>query len=224
MAILDSPSAQRNKEPIWNILSSKVIPLLVVKNDHEIQKQNIRVLEIAAGCGVHTEYFAQNLGREFNSLWYLPTDPEVVSQISIQERIKDTGLDKMGVCPAVSLTLNVNGFVEESSSFVKNDEIDLILCINMIHISPWEATVGLMKEAQKKLRKGGVLFCYGPYKQDGTAVESNLNFDRSLKSRDASWGIRDLEQVQQLAKENGLECIQTVEMPANNLSVLFQKL
>ena len=104
------------------------------------------------------------------------------------------------------------------------NSLDLITNINMIHISPWSATQGLMKTSSELLRPGGILYCYGPYKVNGTAVESNLNFDQSLKSRDASWGVRDLEEVIKEAERRGLKHVQTVEMPANNLSVLYQKL
>jgi len=100
---------------------------------------------------------------------------------------------------------------------------DLVLCINMIHISPWKATLGLMACAGKSLRKGGTLMCYGPYKVDGTAVESNLRFDESLKSRNSDWGVRNIEDVIDAAKKEGLSYVDRIEMPANNMSVLFCK-
>lgn len=80
-----------------------------------------------------------------------------------------------------------------------------------------------MKLSSKLLRKGGILYCYGPYKVNGTAVQSNLNFDVSLKSRDSSWGVRNLEDVVEEAERHGLKLFKTIEMPANNLSVLYQK-
>ena len=101
--------------------------------------------------------------------------------------------------------------------------LDMITNINMIHISPWAATQGLMRVSSELLRPGGILFCYGPYKVNGTAAESNLRFDESLKSRDASWGVRDLEEVIREAERWGLTHVKTVEMPANNLSVIYQK-
>ena len=93
----------------------------------------------------------------------------------------------------------------------------------MIHISPWEATLGLMKEASKRLSDTGCLYCYGPYRENGTAVESNIKFEGWLKSKDAGYGLRDLEKVCSVAEENGLKLVKRVEMPANNLSLLFQK-
>eukprot|EP00568_Trieres_chinensis_P009756 CAMPEP_0183310042 /NCGR_PEP_ID=MMETSP0160_2-20130417/28511_1 /TAXON_ID=2839 ORGANISM="Odontella Sinensis, Strain Grunow 1884" /NCGR_SAMPLE_ID=MMETSP0160_2 /ASSEMBLY_ACC=CAM_ASM_000250 /LENGTH=81 /DNA_ID=CAMNT_0025474185 /DNA_START=1 /DNA_END=246 /DNA_ORIENTATION=+ len=80
-----------------------------------------------------------------------------------------------------------------------------------------------MSCASAALKPGGMLYCYGPYKVGGTAVESNLRFDLSLRMRDPSWGVRDIEEVTKVAKENGLELWRTVEMPANNLSVIFRK-
>lgn len=132
------------------------------------------------------------------------------------------------VAPAQCLTLDENGIVEDGSFFFTGDDgvedrVDVMVCINMIHISPWSATRGLMRVAGDKLCSNGVLFCYGPYKVGGTTAESNFKFDASLKSRDPSWGVRDLEEVIKVAEDCGLRHEKTVEMPANNLSVVFRK-
>jgi hypothetical protein len=130
----------------------------------------------------------------------------------------------------MSLSLNENGLDNEDGKYFdtwKGGEdmgFKLILCINMIHISPWEATIGLFRLAKENVVSGGILYCYGPYKVGGTAVESNLAFDRSLKSRNSAWGIRDLEMVTTLAEENGFQLQEKIEMPANNLSVIFKKI
>lgn len=168
-AILDSPSAQRNKEPIWHVLKEKVLPLLSSEDGP------IGILEIAAGCGVHLEHFAKRLQEQGNPPFhYFPTDLDATSRASIQARIEQSKLTAHVETP-MSLTLNEDGIVEtETISALEAQEVELIICINMIHISPWDATRGLMKLASNKLRKGGVLFCYGPYKVGGTAVESNL--------------------------------------------------
>lgn len=167
MAILDSPSAQRNKEPIWNALLEKVLPLLP-------NEQPLNVLEIAAGTGVHTEYFATKLSERDQSFQYFPSDLDATSRASIQARMEQSKLTNNVKAP-LCLTLNADGIIEtETVSALTDKELDLIICINMIHISPWDATRGLMKLAGNMLNKGGVLFCYGPYKEGGTAVESNL--------------------------------------------------
>jgi SAM-dependent methyltransferase len=167
MARLDSPSAQRNKEPIWGVLSTKVLPLLLKEED-----VNLNILEIAAGVGVHTEYFALELVGEIPSFQWFPTDPDEASRASIEAHISDARLASL-VRDPLPLTLDKNGIMEPSTVSALPD-LDVIICINMIHISPWEATIGLMKTASQKLRKGGILLCYGPYKEGGTAVESNM--------------------------------------------------
>mmetsp|Transcript_10683 Transcript_10683/g.16258 ORF Transcript_10683/g.16258 Transcript_10683/m.16258 type:complete len:287 (-) Transcript_10683:38-898(-) len=239
-AILESPSAERNKGPIYDmVLGSKVFPTLMENNDDK----KIRVLELAAGCGVHSTYFVSTALAEGMSIDWHPSDPDLEARLSIDARVQRDNLAD-SIRPANGWILgkaggtacndgtrdkgdagaNNNGVggVEADYSQYHN-YFDLVTCINMIHIAPWEATIGLMECAGKTLRKGGILLCYGPYKIGGTAVESNLNFDRSLKSRDSRWGVRNLEDVIEEAKKAGLTFDSYTEMPANNLSVLFRK-
>jgi len=241
MSKLDSPSAQRNKEPIWQILSTKVIPDLV-ETSHQKEDGPLRILEVAAGCGVHTEHFASNLLQQLDNssasnsenlpflpFQWFPTDPDETSRSSIQCYIDESfNGDVLGsvVQPPMPLTLDADGIQQEptSSTLLSSDQkLDLIICINMIHISPWDATLGLFKLAGQSLSGNGVLYCYGPYKEGGTAVESNLNFDTNLKSRNPLWGVRDLEQVVDVAKKEGFVLTEKIEMPANNLSLLFRR-
>jgi hypothetical protein len=137
----------------------------------------LRILEIAAGSGVHTEYFALQFLRSHNVEWY-PTDPTDEARNSIQCYIDDNA-DQLSqvVLRPLELTLGSSGIQEEATSaalFSSGSKLDLIICINMIHISPWEATLGLMRVAGESLSDTGCLYCYGPYKIGGTAVESNL--------------------------------------------------
>jgi SAM-dependent methyltransferase len=169
---LDSPSAQRNKEVIWNVLESNVFSTLSTPKDgHEF-----RVLEIAAGTGVHSHYFCQKILEKqrqtpFPSVKWIPTDPQSESRESIEAYREDVS---EVLSPPLEVSLNENGIVESNLS-LDSGTFDLIVCINMIHISPWEATIGLMKVAQRLLKPGtGILYCYGPYREGGTAVESNL--------------------------------------------------
>lgn len=178
-AKLDSPSAQRNKDFIWNILSQKIFSTMPPS------EKPLRILEIAAGCGVHVEHFATQLASSSSSSsfeWY-PTDLDEESRKSIEGYIQDGKLNHVGVQPPLCLTLDANGIKETEtlSILFPEDEaasttsLDLMICINMIHISPWSATLGLMKLAGERLKdETGVLYCYGPYKEGGTAVESNL--------------------------------------------------
>ncbi len=101
---------------------------------------------------------------------------------------------------------------------------DAVVCINMIHISPWRSTEALMAGAAKVLPPGGVLFLYGPYKENGAhTAPSNETFDASLRARNPEWGVRDLDDVRELAAMHGLDFAERVAMPANNLSVVFRR-
>lgn len=171
---LESPSAERNKDPIWGVLSTKVIPNL--SND-----KPWTILETAAGAGVHTEYFASKLLQEKSAFVWHGTDPTEESLQSIAARVAEhSGLDAVVALPK-KLTLGASGVDKDASCSdpLPDDSLDILLSINMIHISPWEATLGLMKVAGERLREpsdasdGGYLYCYGPYKQEGIIVPSN---------------------------------------------------
>lgn len=104
------------------------------------------------------------------------------------------------------------------------EQADAILCINMVHISPWSATEGMMAGAGRLLPAGAPLYLYGPYFQAGEdAVESNVAFDRSLRERNPDWGIRQVGDMIDLAGKNGLKFMSATPMPANNLSLIFRK-
>eukprot|EP00551_Chaetoceros_affinis_P002673 CAMPEP_0203644582 /NCGR_PEP_ID=MMETSP0088-20131115/10008_1 /ASSEMBLY_ACC=CAM_ASM_001087 /TAXON_ID=426623 /ORGANISM="Chaetoceros affinis, Strain CCMP159" /LENGTH=248 /DNA_ID=CAMNT_0050501161 /DNA_START=305 /DNA_END=1051 /DNA_ORIENTATION=- len=246
MAHMDSPSAQRNKGPIWSVLQKQIPDLITaLSSDTDGDKDEVptlQVVEVAAGVGVHTVHFASQMVAEFGKSiklkWY-PTDPDMPSRFAIgvkvmeEEQSPSPDNKSWKECihlPALPLTLAKDGIVEEIqgsginySSILEDGKISLITCINMVHISEWQATIGLFKVAAQKLMENGILYLYGPYKVDGSAVESNLNFDASLKARNADWGVRDLESVVALAKENGFSLQEKIEMPANNLSLIFHK-
>lgn len=215
--------------------------------------QPSQILETAAGAGVHTEYFASKWLEEVVAaaegddskdsqqqqqqqeskpppfVWY-PTDPSEEALESIRARMEDETNNNFGgvLAPPLKLTLGSSGILKEESSesIHHKDPLDLVLSINMIHISPWEATLGLMKVAGKNLRDdgNGYLYCYGPYKQDGVVVPSNESFDRSLKSRDPGWGVRDLKEVVKAAEMEGFELVEKIDMPANNTSLIFRRI
>ena len=103
-------------------------------------------------------------------------------------------------------------------------KIDAIVNINMIHISPWNACLGLMSGADRVLSSGGILYLYGPFKRDGKhTAPSNQAFDRSLKASNPEWGVRDITEVAEVAENHGLELQEIISMPANNFSVVWQK-
>ena len=171
MSKRQSPAAERNKEPIWQVLSTKVIPNAATSGEDVL-----RVLEIGAGAGVHVAHFGSLLRESGRVFQWFPTDMEESYRQSIEVYIDEAGLvqPQQLVLPPISLTLNEDGIVEdETKKALADGSFDVVVSINMIHISPWQATQGLMKEAKQKLKSGGMLFTYGPYKVGGTCVESN---------------------------------------------------
>jgi hypothetical protein len=114
--------------------------------------------------------------------------------------------------------------LDAASSTWPVDRADAIITINMIHISPWQATEGLLRGAGRCLPAGGLFFLYGPFRREGHPfAQTNLDFDASLRARDPAWGIRRLEDVANLAGQSGLILTSVIEMPANNLSVVFRR-
>ena len=167
------------------------------------------VLEVASGSGEHVVHFA----RELPGLAFQPSDPDPAALASTAAWREEAALDNL--LPPIAL---------DAAATWRIDEADAILCINMIHISPWEATVGLMRGAGKVLASGGLLYLYGPYRRAGHPIgPSNAAFDESLKARDPCWGLRQLEDVEACAADHGLRLSRVVEMPANNLSVVFRR-
>ena len=140
------------------------------------------ILETAAGAGVHTEFFASKLLETDNNFVWHATDPTEEALQSIAARVQEHSSLENVVAVPKKLTLDASGIGQiesDDENPAPENPLDLVLCINMIHISPWEATLGLMKVAGSKLREpssgndGGYLYCYGPYKQDGKIVPSN---------------------------------------------------
>jgi hypothetical protein len=191
-----APAAARNRQPILDVLTRFVQP-------------GARVLEIASGSGEHAVFLADGLKV---ASWQ-PTDPDPASRTSIDAWRTFAHDDR--ILRALELD-------------VVRDEIwpsaDLVLCINMIHIAPWEACVALMRGAARALSRGGLLCLYGPYKREGAhTAPSNAEFDASLRSRNPAWGVRDLEAVLKEAESNHFRTEEIVPMPANNLSVVLRR-
>ena len=170
-----------------------------------------RLLEVATGTGGHGLAFA----RSYPGLSVLPTDfnNDAVKALADWQaaHVPDNFLPPLRLDAAEAATW-------------PDDQFDVVLCINMIHISPWSATVGLMKLAGERLvRPGGLLALYGPYTEaDVETAPSNLAFHESLRARDPAWGLRALEDVVSEARLNGLRLTRRVALPANNLGLLFR--
>lgn len=170
------------------------------------------VLEIGSGSGEHSIYFA----GLFPHLDWQPSDPDPLNLDSIQAWIDA----EMPDAPNIRRPLAINA----SDAILPIDAADVVICTNVIHISPWDATEGLMRNAGALLPPGGILYLYGPYKIDGKhTAPSNESFDHSLRSQNETWGVRNLEDVCTEAAKNGLVFAERVEMPSNNQSVIFRK-
>jgi hypothetical protein len=195
-----SPAAERNRQPILAVLE-QVLPAAGT------------VLEISSGTGEHITFFASRLSH----LQWLPSEPQPLARQSIQawgEALKAENLR----LPPLDLDVSVQPWP------VQEESICAIVNINMLHIVPWELCSMLMAGAGQILANSGVLYLYGPYKRGGMhSAPSNEAFDRMLRDRDSRWGVRDLEAVVAIAQQHGLALVKTVEMPANNLSLVFRR-
>ncbi|HZW15934.1 MAG TPA: DUF938 domain-containing protein [Brevundimonas sp.] len=195
---LASPAAARNAGPILEVLKAHL-------------PARGRVLEIAAGSGEHAVAFAGALP----DLEWTPSDPSVEARASVAVRAKAAGLPNLRDPLALDM-LDEATWPERPFA--------AMVCINMIHISPWAATGGLMRLGGRVLPVGGLLATYGPYREaEVPLAPSNGAFDDSLRARDPLWGLRDRDAVAAAAKAEGLALTGRVEMPANNLMLLFRR-
>lgn len=196
-----APATLRNRDAIAAVLQ-------------DILPGSGTVLEIASGTGEHAVYF----GEKFPGLIWQPSDPDPECCRSIAAWTKQAGLTN--VLPPLQLDALTDG----SSADWGIVRPAAILCINMVHIAPWEATIGLFEKAARLLDPGMPFMLYGPYfRGDASTAQSNLDFDRSLKSRDLRWGIREVDDMDALAGKYGFTRVRLIEMPANNLSLVYRR-
>jgi Protein of unknown function (DUF938) len=199
-----APATQRNREVILEVIL-------------EVLPPQGTILEVASGTGEHAVFFAPSLKPRR----WLPSDPSSSARASIAAWMEDSGCDNLE--SPVEIDASMQTWLVETD-FKPTIPITAIVNINMIHISPWSACLGLMAGANRILPAGGILYMYGPYLVNGQhTAPSNEAFDASLRSRDSEWGIRDLDRVVAAAKAENLKLLKTVQMPANNLSVIFEK-
>jgi hypothetical protein len=192
-----APAAERNRDAILSVLA-RVLPRSGV------------VLEIASGTGQHAVHCAAALP---GIIWQ-PSDPDADARDSIAAWRAHAGLANLNAPLALDVLNDDWGI----------GNVTAIVCINMIHIAPWEAAESLFRGAGARLASGGVLYLYGPYRRNGAhTAPSNEAFDQQLRARDPRWGVRDMEAVAALGEKAGLTLVETVAMPANNFSVVFEK-
>jgi len=199
MSRLFSASAQRNRGPILEVLR-RVLP------------PTGRVLEIASGSGEHALYFA----RDLPNLTWQPSDADPAARESIRAWIAQENAENVLAPIPLDMTNARWPFML--------DKVDAVVCINMIHIAPWEACLGLLYGCEQLLPPGGPLVLYGPFMRGGHhTAPSNAAFDASLRRQDPRWGVCDLDDVVREAGLRGFELAEVVEMPANNLTVVLRK-
>lgn len=207
-----APATDRNREPILSVLQD-VLP------------KTGTVLEISSGTGQHAIFFAPRLAPRR----WLPSDVNPIAVDSIAAWQSHHPCETL--YPPIHLDVGQSVWPIERSlppELADTDfdaaSIQAMVNINMIHISPWAATLGLLAGAQRLLPVGGILYLYGPYKRNGQhTAPSNAEFDVNLRSRNPEWGIRNLETVIETAIAHQFSLLKIVEMPANNLSVVFQR-
>ena len=194
---LFAPATQRNRVPILEVLM-RVLPARGL------------ALEVASGTGEHALWFAQNL----RPLVWQPSDPDPEMRESILAHGQGSELGSLE--PPIDLDTTRHPW--------PIDAADAVVCINLVHIAPWAATLGLLQGAAAILPPEGPLFLYGPFKRDGRhTADSNAVFDRSLRGQNPDWGVRDLDDIAAEAKAFGFLLSEIVEMPANNLSIVFRR-
>jgi len=207
-----APATERNREPILEVLLQVLPP-------------SGTVLEVASGTGEHAVFFAPRLSPRK----WLPSDPNPQLRASIAAWRTHNPADNL--YPPLDLDVRTLVWPIETGASpkwlnlydFKTSPLVAIVNINMIHISPWSATLGLMAGAGRLLPPGGILYLYGPFKQGGHTAPSNVIFDETLRSQNPEWGVRDLNDVVAAANAQHLTMLETYQMPANNLSVVFQR-
>ncbi|NER31550.1 MAG: DUF938 domain-containing protein [Symploca sp. SIO1C4] len=207
-----APATERNREPILEVLKHVLPP-------------HGTVLEVASGTGEHAVFFAPRLSPR----QWLPSDfdPQLRASIAAWRNYQPTE----NLYPPLELDASASVWPVEAEALLELENnfdfdqypLNAIVNINMIHISPWSTCLGLVAGAGRILPTGGILYLYGPFKQGGKHTsQSNVAFDRALRSQNRGWGVRDLGDVVAAAQAQNLTFLQTYQMPANNLSVVFQ--
>ena len=195
-----SPSAARNTEPIVAALRPRL-------------PQSGRALEAASGTGQHIVAFAEG----FPGVNWTPSDPDAAARASIVAHIREAGLANLHPPLAIDV-------IDPAWPEAVEPGIAVMVAINLLHISPWAATLGLLSGAGQLLASDGRLFVYGPFARGGDYLsQSNVQFDAALRARDPGWGLRDVDDVTAAARAEGLDLNEVVAMPANNLMLVLAR-
>ena len=196
------PATIRNRDYIAEVLSNYLTP-------------NSLILEIASGSGEHGVFFQ----KTFPSITWQTSDPELFHRKSITSWINHHKLSSKMPYP---LCIDVENRPWPITKQLKS-LIEGIVCINMIHISPWSCTKALFEESKCFLDQNNILMLYGPFLREKIKTsKGNIMFDQSLKLKNPQWGLRKLEDVTKIASKNGFHQESIIEMPVNNLSVIYR--
>src|SRR5690242_6267097 len=199
---LDAPAFHRNHQPIWAVMR------------RFLGGRSGDVLEAGSGTGQHVVYFA----RHSPGIVWWPSDLNVRHLKSIEAWRRHSGLEN--IRPPLRIDLSDADWSAAMRGEVP--KLTALFCANVIHIAPWRVAEGLFAGAARHLRNDGRLFLYGPFMRDGEhTAPSNARFDASLREANAEWGVRDIAELEQLARAVGLRLLETTEMPANNLILAF---
>ncbi|XP_072942939.1 methyltransferase-like 26 [Epargyreus clarus] len=203
------PAATRNKDPILQVLKR-----FVFCDSDNVDDESPLFLEVASGSGQHLAHFAPH----FPGVKFQPSeaDNSLFGSLSIYAKSCPTKNILQPILLDIRNKLSCYGFEENSVDYMYN--------ANMIHISPYDCTIGLFENAGIYLKSEALMITYGPYSKDGVITpESNIQFDASLRSRNPLWGIRDINDLVKLAEDNNLSLVDTIEMPANNKTLIWKK-
>jgi SAM-dependent methyltransferase len=205
---LDAPAFHRNYEPIWSAIAAFMGS---AQGD---------VLELGSGTGQHSAAFA---GRAPHLIWW-PSDFQETHLNSIEAWRKHSALANLR--PAQRIDLTERDWTWRSDSHGNGaSDLAAILCFNVLHIAPWLISENLMHGAGRLLKPGGRLFVYGPFRRDGAhTAPSNAEFDASLRAANPQWGVRDVADLDALARAAGLSAAEISPMPANNLVLAFTRM
>ena len=192
-----APAAERNRQPILDVLRRVLPPAGLV-------------LEVASGTGQHAFFFSEQL----RTLQWQPSDPSPEALLSIGAWVEEAG--RGNLLHPIELDVRWREWPV--------DRADALLCINMIHISPWETTEALFGGARKLLKARSPLITYGPYRLHGKhTAPSNAAFDENLRARNARWGVRDIDDLTALGGRTGFTLEERVDMPANNMTLVWKR-
>ena len=203
---LDAPAFHRNHQPIWEVLRKF------------LEGKSGDVLEAGSGTGQHVVEFA----RRSSQLTWWPSDFNEAHLKSIAAWRAHARL--ANVRAPLRIDLSDPAWALKMHDGSVPGQLLAVFCANVIHIAPWRVAEGLFARVARYLRPDGRLFLYGPFKRDGKhTAPSNAAFDTSLRDNNADWGVRDVADVTALGESVGLSLIETVEMPANNLILVFAR-